>query len=96
MQPGVVNLLWLSSENGISEADLTAALTTLRLLAERKAEDFFTRRGFTSAADFLKQFQQLSGVVLHQQGAELLWLNSLARHKPPPEMVNALRRLFNL
>ncbi len=93
MPPSIVNLLWLTAEREISETDLTRVVITLRQLAERKAEDFFTRRGFESAADFLKQYQQLSGIVLRQLGENVLWLNSLARHKAPPEIVTAIQRL---
>ncbi len=93
MPPSIVNLLWLTADGGISEADLTRAVTTLRQLADSKAEDFFTRRGFTSAADFLRQYRHLSGIVLHQSGDNLLWLNPLARHKTPTEIVTAIQRL---
>jgi hypothetical protein len=93
MPPSIVNLLWLAAEREISEADLIRAVMTLRQLAERKAEDLFTRRGFDSAADFIKQYRQLSGIVLRQSGEHVLWLNSLARHKTPPEIVTAIRRL---
>jgi hypothetical protein len=99
MPPSIVNLLWLVAdqqravERAISEADLTRAVMTLRQLAERKAEDFFTRRGFDSAAEFLKQYHRLSGIILHQSSEKVLWLNPLARHKVPPEIVTALQRL---
>ena len=93
MPPGIANLLWLIAEREISEADLISAAAMLRQLAERKVEDFFTRRGFESAAHFLKQYRQLSGIVLRQSGGNALWLNSLARHKAPPEIVTALQRL---
>lgn len=93
MPPSIVNLLWLIAEGRVSEADLTRAATTLRQLTERKAEEFFTRRGFESAADFLKQYRRLSGIVLRQSGENVLWLNSLARHKAPPEIVTAIQRL---
>jgi hypothetical protein len=93
MPPSILNLLWLMAEREISEADLTRAVTSLRQLAEHKAEDFFTRRGFESAADFLKHYRQLSGIVLRQSGENVLWLNSLAQHKAPPEIVTAIRRL---
>lgn len=96
MPPSIVNLLWLIAEREIAEADLTRAVMTLRQLAERKAEDFFTRRGFESAADFLKHDRQLSGIVLRQSGENVLWLNALARHKPPPEIVTAIQRLENI
>ena len=93
MPPSIVNLLWLLSEPEITEDDLTRAVITLRQLAERKVEDFFTRRGFESAADFLKHYRQLSGIVLRQSDENLIWLNPLARHTVPPEIATALRRL---
>jgi hypothetical protein len=93
MPAGIINLLWLTAERPISEDDLSRAAITIRQLAERKNEDFFTRRGFKNAADFLKQYQQLSGIVLHQTGENSLWLNSLARHKTPPEIMRAMQRL---
>jgi hypothetical protein len=93
MPPSIVNLLWLTSEREISETDLTRAVNTLRQLAERKAEDFFTHRGFGNAANFLKRFRQLSGIVLRQSDETVLWLNSLARHKTPPEIGTAIQRL---
>lgn len=92
MPPSIVNLLWLTAERDISGADVTHAVITLRQLAERKTEEFFTRRGFESAAEFLKQYRQLSGIVLHQPGANVLWLNALARHKVPPEIAAAIQR----
>jgi hypothetical protein len=93
MPPSIVNLLWLTAERDISEADLTHTMTTLRQLAERKVEDFFTRRGFDSAADFLKRQRNLSGIILHQSDKNIVWQNSLARHKTPPEILTALQRL---
>jgi hypothetical protein len=93
MPPGIVNFLWLVAEREIAETDLTRAAITLRQLAERKAEDFFTRRGFKTAADFLQHYRQLSGIVLRQSGDYALWMNSLARRKAPPDIVTAIQRL---
>lgn len=93
MPPSIINLLWLTAERSISETDLSRAATTLRQLAERKTEDFFTRRGFKSASSFLKQYHQLSGIVSHQSAENVLWLNPLAKHKTPPEIVAAIQRL---
>lgn len=93
MPPSIINLLWLSADGTLSEADLSSAAATLRQLAERKVEDFFTRRGFESAAEFLKQYRQLSGIVLHQPDGNVVWLNPLARHKASPEIVTAIQRL---
>ncbi|MCI0713476.1 MAG: hypothetical protein L0154_25185 [Chloroflexi bacterium] len=93
MPPSIVNLLWLVDEREIAEADLIQTVTTLRNLAERKEEDFFTLRRFDNAAHFLKQFRQLSGIVLRQSGANVVWLNTLARHQTPPDIVKAIQRL---
>lgn len=93
MPPGMVNVLWLIAEREISQADLSRAVNTLRSLAEHKAEDLFTRRGFESAADFIKYYRRLSGIVLQQLGKNVLWLNPLARHPVPPEIVTVLQRI---
>ncbi len=93
MPPSIVNLLWLTSERAITEGDLNSAMIRLQRAAELKVEDYFTRRGFASAADFLKQYRQLSGVVLHQAGGNRVCLNTLARHPTPPEIVTAIQRL---
>jgi hypothetical protein len=93
MPPGIVNLLWLVAERDLSKADLDQAAATLRQFAEHKTEDFFTRRGFTSAASFLKQYHHLSGIVLRHPGETVVWLNALARHKMPPDIVTAIQRL---
>ncbi len=93
MPPSIVNLLWLSGDGPAAESDLSAATTALRQLAERKADDFFTRRGYESAADFQRAYARLSGVVWRGTGEPVVWLNAPARHKAPPEIVNAIRRL---
>jgi hypothetical protein len=94
MPPSSINLLWLVAVREVSETDLNRTVTRLRQLAENKAEEYFTRRGFESAAGFLKQYRQLSAIALRQSGSPLIvWLNPLARHKVPPELVTALQRL---
>lgn len=93
MPPSIVNLLWLIAEREVTEDDVTHAVRTLLQLAEHKDEDYFTRRGFESAAAFLKQYQRLSGIVVRQPDAIALWANPLARHKLPPEIANAIRKI---
>lgn len=93
MPPSIVNALWLVAEGDISQDDLVRAVTTLRQLAERKTDEYFTRRGFASAAEFLKYYIRLSAIVLHPAAENSVWLNALARHKPPREIVTALERL---
>lgn len=93
MPSSIINLLWLIPEQVLTEADLIQAITRLRGLAERKDDGFFTRRGYAGGADFLKHYTRLSGIVLHQAGSHTLWLNPVARHKTPSDMVNAIQRL---
>ncbi|GAB4549351.1 MAG: hypothetical protein OHK0023_13710 [Anaerolineae bacterium] len=93
MPPSIINWLWLVAEQEVSASDLTHAVINVRLLAERKAEDYFIRRGFRSAAAFINQYQHLSGIFVRQRGAKMLWQNPMARHKALPDLANALQRL---
>jgi hypothetical protein len=95
MPPSIVNVLWLIAERNLSEDELVRAVSALRLLAERKNEEFFTKRGFPNAAGFLKQYSHLSAIVLRrpEPNHTLVWLNPQARHKTPLEIVTVLQRL---
>lgn len=93
MPPSSVNLLWLAVMDGVAEADLAHAAAVLRRLAEDKADDYFMRRGFKSATDFLRQYQRLSGIVLRRPRGNVMWLNPLARHRVPPPIAAAIERL---
>ena len=92
-QPGMPNLLWLIAGPPVTLEGLEEAAAALRALAERKEEAYFTRRGYRSAADFIRRYQQLSGIVLRRPDESALWLNPIARHKAPPDVVKALRQL---
>lgn len=93
MPPGILNVLWLVADAASIEADVIAAMTALRGLAERKDEAYFARRGFQSAADFLKYHNQLGAIVLRQGDVRVIWQNAMARHKLPADLINALGRL---
>jgi hypothetical protein len=93
MPPSIINLLWLTAERKMTEADVNDALRALRQLAEQKNEDFFTRRGFESAADFVRRQRHLSGIVLRQAGPNVVLPNTLAKHKVLPEIVTAVERV---
>lgn len=92
MPPSSVNFLWLAADGDWNVKEVAAAAAILRSRAERKDEVYFARRGFASVGAFLRQYGQMSGVVLWQ-GVAALWLNPDARHKPPAELVAALQRL---
>jgi len=97
---GMINVLAISSDSArYHSSDVAAAMAGLRMRAERKDDPFFTRRGFLSAGDFLKQYQRLSAVLFHTHLAtgdgqpDQLWLNTIARHHLPNDLRNALQRL---
>lgn len=50
--------------------------------------------GFSSAGEFLRQHQRLSGLVLRHAGT--VWPNPLSRHRVPVHIVNALKRVVAL
>jgi hypothetical protein len=97
---GMINLVAITSDTELyGGSDVSTALAGLRARAGRKDDDFFVRRGFSGAADFLKQYQRLSAVLFCNHlgpgnGAQsLLCANSIARHRLPDDLRNALRRL---
>lgn len=92
MQPGLVNVLMTTAERAATEDEMKAAMTALRLMAERKAEAFFVAHGFKDAAAFIRQFRSLSAIGYINGGA--LWLNSLAKHPLSKEMAAAMRRVI--
>jgi len=93
MPPGMINLLWLTAESDLKPDDLNHAAVTLRQMAGLKTHDFFARRGFTDAAEFLKYYRQLSGIILYHPQNTTLWPNPLTRHSIPRELVNAFQRI---
>ena len=60
---------------------------------EHKDEDFFIRRSFLGARDFLKQYSRLSAIrLVGPGGAAILWLYPQARHPLPPDLATILRK----
>jgi hypothetical protein len=92
MPSGVVNVVVIYAPGATSD-HLVEAATTLRALAEQKVEAYFTRRGFQDARAFIRQFQNLSAVIL-KSGVTLIWTNSLAKKPVPDELLKALRKTF--
>lgn len=74
MPPHHLNWLWLTMAHPVAAGALEKAAAMLRVLAEIKMEDFFRRRGFKDAGDFLRQYSHMSGVVLWQGGTGGIWL----------------------
>lgn len=95
MPPNILNALWLHAEGAITEAELAEATLAIRQLAEGKVDRFFAPYGYSSASEFIKQYQRLTMVVLCHSTGCTLWLNPLARQKPPHDLLLALRRLLD-
>ncbi len=103
LPPSMINILVLVSgpelakETQYSGEDLASglgsAVALLQERAERKDDDFFTRRGFLGARHFLKHYSRLSAIRLVTPDAPpVLRLQPQARHPLPSDLVTLLRR----
>ncbi|MBI5670625.1 MAG: hypothetical protein HZC41_21750 [Chloroflexi bacterium] len=94
MPAGAVNVLFIAAEMPVTAADLAAAGKRLKTLADTKQEQFFIRHGYDDAADFLRQYRHLSAVLVRCPPDHPHWLNSLARHPLPKDLLLALQKLL--
>jgi hypothetical protein len=98
LPPSIINILVLAADVAPYSGDelvsgLRSAVTLLQERAERKDDEFFTRRGFLGARDFLRHYSRLSAIRLTTPDAPpVLWLQPQARHSLPPDLANLLRR----
>jgi hypothetical protein len=95
--PGTINILALSTDGvAYQEDDVAQTMKLLKRHAEQKDENYFTRRGFASARDFLHNYQRLSAVHIRRGwddgGAPALWLNKEAQRLVPRDLSTILRR----
>ncbi len=99
MPPSIANVLLVGCDADVAPAlDVGEAMARLRALAERKDDDFFVRRGFPAAKDYLHQLPRLSAIVLvagwerTDGSAVLLWLHAQAKHPLPHDLSHAFAR----
>jgi hypothetical protein len=105
LPPSMINILVLAADDashggeastGSGQAlasGLQSATTLLQERAERKDDEFFTRRGFLNARDFLRHYNRLSAIrLLTVDEPPLLRLQPQARHPLPPDLATLLRR----
>jgi hypothetical protein len=98
LPPSMINVLVLAADDASYGGDeLSSGLETgLRLLqerAERKDDEFFTRRGFLGARDFLRHYGRLSAIRLVTPDAPpVLRLQPQGRHPLQPDLATLLRR----
>lgn len=98
MPSGVMNVLLIVLETPeMTFADLGQATVRLKQLADQKTEAYFNHRGFEDAADFLRQYRNLSAILLHRpnESPDLLWQNSIARHPLLKELATIVQRLHS-
>jgi len=90
----MINLLVLAADDApYSADDLASGLRRLQERVARKDDEFFTRRGFLSAHDFLKHYSRLSAIRLIPADAPpVLHIQPQARHPLPPDLAGLLRR----
>jgi hypothetical protein len=96
LPPSMINILALVADDaqyGYGEDGLVGAMRLLQERVERKDEEFFTRRGFLGARDFLRHYGRLSAIRLVTPDAPpVLRLQPQARHPLPPDLAAILRR----
>ena len=99
MPPSIINVLALVADGADYTADEIAG--AIRLLGDRathKDDSFFTRRGFSGARDFQRQYARLSAVLFYPlpgsvpPGPATLWPNAQARHLLPPDIAAILQK----
>ena len=95
--PGTINVLALSTDGvAYQEDDVAQIMKLLKQHADHKDEDYFVRRGFASARDFLHDYQRLSAVLIRRGwddiGAPTLWLNKQAQRPLSRELYVILER----
>ncbi len=94
LPPSMINIIVMSADDApYGEDDLTSGLRLLQERAERKDDEFFARRGFLGARDFLRHYSRLSAIRLVVAGASPVFrLQPQARHPLPPDLAAIMRR----
>ncbi len=91
---GVPNALAVVTGEGaaVPAEDVASTAKHLKQLADRKEEAVFARRGYASAREFLAYLARLSGVLVVAEAptAGTFWINPLAKHPLPRDLVATL------
>ncbi len=96
LPPSIINILVLASDDAPNIGDdfnstLHGAVTLLQERAERKDDEFFTRRGFLGARHFLKHYGRLSAIrLVTSDEPPILRLQPHARHPLPPDLATLM------
>jgi hypothetical protein len=92
--PGQPNVLVVGVETGaLTAADLNATVRDLQQRAEANDATFFQRHRVRARADFFRQFQRLSEILVRGATAQpLVWVNPQAKAPLPSKVRTALYR----
>jgi hypothetical protein len=102
MNPAMINILMISSDSNIHEPEaLLQAIYYIVKLSNKKDDDFFIRKGFKGTADFLSQWEKLSGIVFRSiwlkigslQNRNHVWLNTCAQKQIPLLIIEYLQKM---
>jgi len=100
MRPDMINVLAIATDSGThGELDLDQALASLKQRAAEEDNEFFIRKGFKGAGDFITLLERLSGIVLAgaffpvRSGPKTLWRNSRAKRQVPAEICDQLQAI---
>jgi hypothetical protein len=101
MMPQSVNLLIVAAEDGsLTIEEVNRAMKRLKERIERREADLLSRFGFDAPADFFKQFQWLSGIVIWKSEKQErgkgkdLWTNPQTRCVFPAAVAALLKSPF--
>jgi hypothetical protein len=92
LPPSIANVLLVASDAATAgDFDVVRAMAELRTVAERKDDDFFTRRGLAGARDYVRKLQRLSAIVYRSawdtpDAQSVLWVNPQAKHPLPHDV----------
>jgi hypothetical protein len=93
LPPGMPNVLVLAaSGGGVGVAEVEEAARVLKRRAEHKEDDYFRRRDYSDARDFLNHLARLSAVFVLGAAPDALWAHKATRHPLPGEVALALER----
>ena len=99
LSPDTPNVLWVWSESRLShELELGQVMLGLKRRIEARDADLYARYGFAKPADFIRNYQRLSALLIlnPQQPTPvptLLWQNHDAKHPLPTKITTLLRSL---
>lgn len=97
MSPATANVLWIwGGSRVIHELDVEQVMLDLKRRAEQRDAGLYARYGFAKPADFIRDFQRLSAILvqsLHPQGGDRSthwWQNKDSRHPFPAKVAHRL------